>query len=409
MFTRGVRPRAVFALVAILALGSSVAAYGAVSTHASHIRDSVRGSAASAGSAVASLPKSTQGAYVHLNQPIAASVWGNFKPKAKPPWVIGYSSEYAGNSWRLSAINYMYQKIIPQLKKAGLVKKVITLQSNLSDTTQIQQIRQLVNDGANAIFTCCASASALNGAIAYAHAHGVPFFTYSGYVTSPYAINTSANYVLGGEQSAASLAKAMHYKGNVLDVTGIPGATSGESLDQGMRMQMAKYKNIHIVGSVAGQWTDSIVKTQVQKFLATHPEKINGIFVQSPGETGALEALQQSGRPIVPMNVSGEVGTACYWSKHPKWIARANYVWPPSAEIAGSFSAMIRTLEGQGPKIQSMIRPPLTVSLSQIRKQLPAKCSTNSTAWLQPDPNSWFPVKYMNGFFKHGANPLAGH
>jgi len=391
--------------IAVAACGSATTA-GTSSGSASNANASASSSGAT-GSAVSALPASAQAAYTGLDQPVGSSAYTTFKPKQGPPWTIGYSSEYAGNSWRLASINELYNTLIPEYKKAGLVKKVITLQSNLSDATQIQQIRQLVSDGANAIITCCASTSSLNGAIAYAHSQGIPFFVYSGYVTSPYAVNTSANYVLGGEQLAAELAKSMNYRGNVLDVTGIPGATSNNSLEKGMRIQMAKYPHIHIVGSVAGQWTDQIVKTQVQQYLATHPAPINGIFVQSPGEVGALEAMQQSGRPVVPMTVSGEEGTACYWSQHPNWVKGGNFVWPPSSEIALSLNTAIRTLQGQGPKLQSIVRDPLPFTLAQAKQQLPANCSTSSTSWLGPNPNTWFTPTELNAFFTHGSDPLA--
>jgi ribose transport system substrate-binding protein len=361
------------------------------------------------GEAVSSLPSDMQPAYAGLDQPVGASAYTSFKPNHGPPWTIGYSSEYAGNSWRLASINELYKTLLLEYQKAGLVKKVTTLQSNLNDATQIQQIRQLVNNGADAIITCCPSPSSLNGAIAYAHSHGVPFFVYSGYATSPYAINTSANYVIGGEQLAAQLAKSMHDKGNVLDVLGIPGTASNNSLEQGFREEMKKHPNIKVAGQVAGQWTDQIVKTQVQKYLATHPAKIDGIFVQSPGEVGALQALQQSGRPMVPITVSGEVGTACYWSQHPNWVSGANLVWPPGPEMALSLSTAVRTLQGQGPKIQSIIRSPLPQTLDDMKKLLPANCSTSSVSWLGPEPNSWFPPDQLNQFFKNGSDPLAGN
>jgi ribose transport system substrate-binding protein len=368
---------------------------------------SVSASAApSISKALAALPKADQGAYVQVGQPDGFSAYGNFKSKYKAPYTIGYSSEYAGNSWRLGAINYLNKTLVPQYEKAGLVKRVITLQSNLSDATQIQQIRQLVNDGVAAIFTCCASTSALNSAIAYSNAHGVPFFVYSGYSTSKYSINTSANYVLGGESLAAQLAKSMNFKGNVLDVEGIPGATSNDSIEAGMRLQMKKYPNIKIVGTVDGTWTDTIVKTQVLRYLATHPGPINGIFVQSPGEAGALGAMQASGRPMVPITVSGEVATACYWSKNPNWATGATFVWPPVPEIAISFNVMIRTLEGQDPIDQSIIWNPVKSTLAQLKSELPANCSTSSTDWIGPTPTQYMPTNKLNGFFKHGKNLL---
>ena len=169
-----------------------------------------------------------------------------------------------------------------------------------------------------------------------------------------------------------------------------------------MEIQMKKYPNIKIVGKIDGMWTDTIVKSQMLQYLSTHLAAINGVFVQSPGEVGALEALQASGRPIVPITLAGEVGTACYWSTHPNWATGVAYVWPPVAEIGVSFDVLMRTLQGQDPINQSIVWTPVSGTLAQIKTQLPASCSTSSTDWIGPSPSQYVPDSKLNGFFKHG-------
>eukprot|EP01031_Cornospumella_fuschlensis_P011745 gene11745-14355_t len=107
-------------------------------------------------------------------QPIGASKWRDFKAKKGPPWKIGYASSYAGNTWRAAAMNELQNEIVPEWKELGLLSELVVTQSNLNDSTQIQQIRQLVDQGVDAVILCCSNPTALNASVKYAAAKGVP-------------------------------------------------------------------------------------------------------------------------------------------------------------------------------------------------------------------------------------------
>ncbi|OYU57402.1 MAG: sugar ABC transporter substrate-binding protein, partial [Bradyrhizobium sp. PARBB1] len=124
-------------------------------------------------------------------QPIGASAWRDFVAKHPAPWKIGYASSYAGNTWRAAVMNELQNKIIPEWKGLGLLSEVIITQSNLNDSTQIQQMRQLVDQGVDAIIVCCSNPTALNATVKYAADKGVPVFSLTGYLTSEYSINSS--------------------------------------------------------------------------------------------------------------------------------------------------------------------------------------------------------------------------
>ncbi len=356
--------------------------------------------------AVASLPQELQGAYAGLDQPVGQTPLATFLAKRPKPWTIGYASSYDGNTWRAEAMNRLMKVLLPEYQKAGIVKDVIVTQSNLNDATQIQQIRQLADQGVDAIIVCCSSISALNSAVKYAYDKGVPTFTWSGYLTSPYSLNVSANYKQAGKDAATWLANKIGGKGNVLNVVGIPGAASSDTYDAGVKEGLSAFPNINVVGDIAGKWTDAVAKTEVLKFLATHPGQIDGVLTQSAQETGVLQALLVSGRPVPPMNLGGEGGAACYWRKNPNWVDKGFHVWPPGDEMQFAFEAAIRTLEGQGPKIASLIRNSATFTIDDVNKALPADCSVNGQTWLQPGPDAWMPTTMLDQFFTKPADPL---
>ena len=372
-------------------------------------------SVAAAGQAVADvteLPQDIQDklynpALLDPNQPIADSAYRDFVAKNPPPWKIGYASSYAGNTWRAGVMDRLQNEIIPKWQKLGLISEVIVTQSNLNDSTQIQQMRQLVDQGVDAIIVCCSNPTALNQTVEYAHSKGVPVFSGIGYLTSPYAVNSSANFVVGGRMMGDWMANEIGGKGNVLVVEGIPGASASDSQNVGIQAALAEHPDIAIKGQVAGMWTDQVAQAEIQKWMATNPGELNGIIIQSASELGALRAMKQSGRDMVPFTIGSEMGTLCYWRHNPDFVSSAIHAWPPGDDFEMIWNIMIRTLEGQGPKIQSILTTPITMSKEEMLAAIPEDCSEDSDGWYHPGIEAWAGKAYLDQFFLRPADPEA--
>lgn len=341
------------------------------------------------------------------NQPLGDSAYRDFVAKNPPPWTIGYASSYAGNTWRAAVMDRLQNELIPKWQKLGLLKEVIITQSNLNDATQIQQIRQLVDQGADAIIVCCSNPTALNASVEYAYSKGVPVFSGIGYLTSPYSINSSANFVVGGRMMGEWMAKEIGGKGKVLNVEGIPGASASDSQNVGIEAAMKDFPDIEVEGPVAGMWTDQVAQAEVQKWLATNPGKLDGIMIQSASELGALRALQQSGRDMVPITIGSEEGALCYWRNNPDYVSAAIHAWPPGDDFEMIWNIMMRTLQGQGPKIQSILTAPIMMTKDEMMAAIPADCSEQSSGWYHPGIEKWAGKAFLDNFFLRPADPEA--
>lgn len=341
-------------------------------------------------------------------QPVGASAWRDFAAKNPPPWKIGYASSYAGNTWRAAVMNELQNVIIPEWKGLGLLSELVVTQSNLNDSTQIQQMRQLVNQGVDAIIVCCSNPTALNASVKYAADRGVPVFSLTGYLTSEYSINSSVNYQVAGFEIGREMAEQIGGKGRVLVVEGIPGTSGSDSQNRGVLAGLATAPGVEIAGSVAGMWTDQVAQGEVQRWLATNPGKLDGIVVQSAAEMGVLRAVQQSGRGNIPVAIGGELGALCYWRKHPDYITAAYQVWPPADEIQLIWNIMMRTLQGQGPKIQSILVDPVKMSHADLAAVMGEDCAEDSADWLAVGPDRWgADPAYLDKFFLRPADPRA--
>ncbi len=341
-------------------------------------------------------------------QPIGSSAWRDFTAKNPPPWKIGYASSYAGNTWRAAVMNELDNVIIPEWKSLGLLSELVVTQSNLNDSTQIQQMRQLVDQGVDAIIVCCSNPTALNATVKYAADKGVPVFSLTGYLTSEYSINSSVNYQVAGFEIARELVDQLGGKGNVLVVEGIPGTSGSDSQNRGVLAGLATSPDIKVVGSVAGMWTDQVAQGEVQKWLATNPGQLDGIVVQSAAEMGVLRAVQQSGRGNIPVAIGGELGALCYWRKNPDYLTAAYQVWPPADEIQLIWNIMMRTLQGQGPKVQSILVDPVKMNHADLVAVMNEDCNPDSPDWLAVGANRWGgDPAYLDKFFLRPADPKA--
>ena len=338
-------------------------------------------------------------------QPIGPSAYRTWKSPKKPPWTIGYASSYAGNTWRAGVMDRLVQKLIGKWQKLGLLKEVLVTQSNLNDALQIQQMRQLVDRGVDALIVCCSNPTALNATVKYAFDKGIPTFSFVGYLTSPYSINSSSNYQLAGHRMGTWMAKELGGKGNVLVVEGIPGTSGSDSQDRGIKAGLAANPGIKVVGSIAGMWTDQVAQAEVQKWLATNPGKLDGIVVQSAAEMGVLRALQQSGRKMIPVTIGGELGAICYWRKNIDYISSAYHVWPPGDDFELIWNIMMRTLQGQGPKLQSILVDVIPFGKDDVKKMMGEDCDENNKLWAHVGIETWGGKKFLDNFFLRPADP----
>ncbi len=339
------------------------------------------------------------------NQPLGDSAYRDWVAKNPPPWKIGYASSYAGNTWRAGVMDRLQDVLVPKWKELGLVSELIVTQSNLNDATQIQQIRQLVDQGVDAVIVCCSNPTALNSSVEYAYNKGVPVFSGIGYLTSPYAVNSSVNFVVGGRMMGEWMANEIGGKGRVLNVEGIPGASASDSQNLGIELAMKNFADIKVDGPVAGMWTDQVAQAEVQRWLATNPGKLDGILIQSASELGALRALQQSGRDMVPITIGSEEGALCYWRHNPDYVSSAIHTWPPGDDVEMIWNIMMRTLQGQGPKIQSILTAPVVMSREEMMAAIPEDCSEQSGGFYHPGIEKWAGKEFLDNFFLRPADP----
>lgn len=215
---------------------------------------------------------------------------------------IALSNSYAGNSWRQQMLKTWDQASSVALK-AHLIKATKVVNANASAPEQANQIESLIIEGWNAIVINAASPTALNGVIQEACDQHIVVIVFDGLATAPCAYKVAYDYVGAGRQEADFVAKRLNGTGNVLEVRGIAGVSVDDDFHKGITEEFAKYPGIKIVGSVHGNWTQTIAQKEVASVLPSLP-KVDAIVTQGGDGWGTYQAFKAAGRPT-PLIVFG--------------------------------------------------------------------------------------------------------
>ena len=215
---------------------------------------------------------------------------------------IALSNSYAGNSFRQEMIK-MWSLSADGAIKDGIVSKAKVVNADNSVSEQESQIEDLILQGWKAIAIDAASPTALNGVISKACHAGVVVVTFDSMVTAPCAYKVAYNNVQMGNIEANFVGKALGGKGNVLEIRGMPGTSVDMDIHQGITDTFKNYSGIKVVGSVYGDWTQSVAQKQVASILPSLPA-IQAVVTQGGDGYGAYQAFKSANRPT-PLIIMG--------------------------------------------------------------------------------------------------------
>jgi ribose transport system substrate-binding protein len=246
---------------------------------------------------------------------------------AAGPYVIYLSNNFVGNDWR----QQMERVAQVSVDKGPLKGKVELHIENAENTVQAQinSLNNIIRAKPAAILVDGASDTALNPTIKKACDAGIVVISFDQVVTEPCAYTMASDWDRIPAVMAEWLATQLGGKGNVLLDRGLAGAPISTQLANGYEKVLKNYPDIKVVGYYEGQYALGPEQTGVASLLAANP-KIDGILTQGYG-SGAIKALQDAGRPMVPVvgfsyNVSALTcaqtpGVKCILGSNPAYLS----------------------------------------------------------------------------------------
>jgi len=214
---------------------------------------------------------------------------------------VALSNSYAGNTWRQQMLK-TWDIATKDAIARHVIAKTQIVNSNNSAPQQEAQIQNLILEGWSAIVIDAASTTALNGVIKEACDAKIKVIVFDSLATAPCAIKVAYDYDQMGRQQVDYVAQKLGGKGNLLEIRGIPGTSVDTDIDHGIHTEIAKYPGLKIVGSVNGNWTQSIAQKEVAGVLPSLPD-IAGVVTQGGDGYGTYQAFKAAGRatPLIIM------------------------------------------------------------------------------------------------------------
>ena len=225
---------------------------------------------------------------------------------AAEPYVIYLSNNFMGNDWR----QQMIRSAEVSMKKGPLVGKVDLRIEQAEGTVQAQidSLNNIIRQKPNAILIDASSETALNPTVRRACDAGILVISFDQTLTEPCAYAVSVNWDFIPRVMAEWVAQRLGGKGNVIIDRGLPGYEASIATTKATEETFAKYPDIKIVGYFDGNFAPGPEQSGVAALLAANP-KIDAIANMAYG-TGAMQALKDAGRPMVPVTAFSFNGSA---------------------------------------------------------------------------------------------------
>lgn len=279
-----------------------------------------------------------------------AVLLGSAPAFAQGSYTIGVSNTVQGNGWR----EEMVCSIKAQALASGKVASLNIAHRNTDAAGQLEDIRNLISAGVDAIIVNPSDPAGIQAALAEASAAGIVVVVVDQNVTEPTA------YILQNDQEeyaylgAKWLFEQISGKGDVVYMRGAAGASADTDRDKGFKRALAEFPDVKVVQETFTGWQQDQGKQQILDFIATGIP-FNGIWT-SGIDNVIVDALVESGTPLVPVvgaDNAGFVGQLL----SVEGLQGAAVTNPGSVGGAGVTLAL-QILEGQKPAEQTVLVEP---------------------------------------------------
>jgi ribose transport system substrate-binding protein len=197
-----------------------------------------------------------------------------------------------------------------QALASGRVSKITVTSRNTDAAGQLQDIRDLIAKGVNAIVFNPNDPAALNPALAEAKAAGIKTISVDAYVTDPSTYNLYNNQIEYAKLGAKWLFDKLGGKGTVYYMRGLAGHPADSDRHKGFLEVLASYPNIKVLPNndgVATGWDPATTTKLANEFIASGQyDTIQGIWT-SGMDSQVVDAIKAAKKKYVPI-VGADLG-----------------------------------------------------------------------------------------------------
>ncbi len=319
------------------------------------------------------------------------------------PWKFCLNDSYTGNDWRQGNLVEL-ERQVALYQEAGLATgPLVVTDSNNEITMQISQFSNLVDEGCNVIFSIPGSPTAMCEVFERAYNQNVLVITDESPTNCEYSINVSWNGYWAQYTGGKAVLDALGGKGNVINIAGIPGVPLAVAEEYAIVDLMKEYPDVNHLGTVAGDWNPATTATEMTRFLATHPQQIDGIIEAGGEAVAAQEAMVDAGREMAVVNsIDGSKAFMAFWKQNPNLQAIATNQSPASAAYE-AFLVAVRKLAGQNLVVNTVFYPVPVVTNANFDDYYDESYTTTSSGFPTPPDGVAVEDEFFDGLFSGGG------
>jgi len=284
-------------------------------------------------------------------------------PTREGPFSIGVSNAFVASEYRtqmIEGIEEAYQEYHDQ----GILDRLVMENADADINGQIQQIRNLINQGVDAIIVNPNSATALNAVFQEAMDQGILVYAVDQAVETPGVRNVTISQQDLGAMSAEWFAQKVGDGARIVTVEGAAGNPARDARWAGAEPIFAAH-NIEVVTRGDGGWDQATGQTVATDLIATHPD-IDGIWTYDGMAQGVMRAVQAADR-LNDLVIGGEArgGFMQMWNDVYDTGFETIGVINPPAVGAIALRIAVRELQGESMNPDSLVDGNVVVPLSE--------------------------------------------
>jgi ribose transport system substrate-binding protein len=264
---------------------------------------------------------------------------------------IGISNTVQGNGWREEMVCAMKAQALA----SGEVESLNIAHRNTDAAGQLEDIRNLIQAGVQAIVVNPANAEGINAAIKEATDKGIVVVAVDQAVTEPSAYILSNNQEQYAYIGAKWLFQTMGGKGAVVYMRGAAGAGADNDRDKGFKRAMAEFPGISIAQEVFTGWQQDQGKQQINDIIASGA-KFGGVWT-SGIDNVIVDAFTEAGAPLVPIVGADNAGFVSQLSKVAGLKGAA--VTNPGSVGGAGVALALQILDGKAPAAKTVLVDPV--------------------------------------------------
>ncbi len=283
-------------------------------------------------------------------------------------FVIGVSAANIGNTWCAQFVED-FEKRAKEYVAEGVMADYQVASTGGNVTEQITQCMTMINNGVDALLVWPVSPTGLQSVVDAAKANNVMIIM----ANEPGAYKDVFNIIGDNSQfqriQAKWLVEQLNGKGDIVQITGIPGFAGDDLRQQAAAEVFKDYPEIVTLASAPGNWNTAIAQQAMTTFLATFDE-IDAVFSQDVMVEGILKAFENA--EVEPEIMTGDFTLSYFkkWKEKPN-LNSIGVTYQPGA-IVSALDFTINLLQGKKIKSEHLVSNPLDPSL------------VNSTVFINP-------------------------